>query len=133
MSKFIGIFLNFFLLKNTNLGAHFRYWNFLITSIFKSLNFLKWFPIFDSSPRHQFVKFNNFLWVYWSLGKFFFSFCIPRLKAWQPVLPWLVRCPKVEQKFWVVFPVLSIVKKLPIIINSTQHDQWVINDCKWTE
>ena len=49
MSKIIGIFLN--------LGAH------LIISIFKSLHFLKWSPIFDTSPLHQFSKFNNFLWV----------------------------------------------------------------------
>jgi len=34
---------DFFSSKNTNLGAH-----FLITTIFKSLQFLKWCPIFDS-------------------------------------------------------------------------------------
>ena len=28
---------------------------------------LKWCPIFDSSPLHQFSKFNNFLWVCWFL------------------------------------------------------------------
>ena len=30
---------------------------------------LKWCPIFDSSPVHQFSKFNNFLWACWFLGK----------------------------------------------------------------
>ena len=64
ISKIIRIFLNFFSLKNINLGAH-----FLITSISKSLYFLKWCPIFDTSPFTQFSKFNNFLWVCWFLGK----------------------------------------------------------------
>ena len=36
---------------------------FLISSIFKSLYFIKWCPIFDSSPLHQFAKFTDFLWV----------------------------------------------------------------------
>ena len=31
----------------------FCYWHFLIISIFKSLYFLKWCPIFDSSPLHS--------------------------------------------------------------------------------
>ena len=41
-----------------------------ISSIFQSLYFLKWCPIFDSSPLHQFSKFNNLLDI------------------WQPVLPY---------------------------------------------
>ena len=60
-------------LKNTNLGAH-----FLITSIFKSLYFLKWCPIYDSSPLQQFSKFKYFLWICWFLG-------LPCLKTWIPV------------------------------------------------
>ena len=47
----------------------FCYWHFLITSTFKSLYFLKWCPIFDTSPLTQFSKFHNFLWVCWFLGK----------------------------------------------------------------
>ena len=35
--------------------------NFLITLL------LKWCPIFDGSPLHQFSKFKNFLWVCWFL------------------------------------------------------------------
>ena len=35
----------------------------LITSIFKALYFLKWCPIFDSSPLLQFSKLNNFIWL----------------------------------------------------------------------
>ena len=54
------MFLSFFLLKNTNLGAHFLFLTFLTTSIFKSLYFLKWCPNFDSSPL---LQFNNFTWL----------------------------------------------------------------------
>ena len=54
----------FFSLKNINLRARFCYWYFLIISIFKSLNFLKQCPIFDTSPLHQFSKFKNILWVW---------------------------------------------------------------------
>ena len=39
------------------------------TSIFKTLYFLKWCPIFDDSLLHHFTKYNNFLLVYWFLGK----------------------------------------------------------------
>ena len=62
----------FFLsLKNTNLRAH---WHFLIMSIFKTLYFLKWGPISDSSPLHQFAKFKTFLWLCWFFGKNISSF-----------------------------------------------------------
>ena len=84
MSKIIGFFLNFFTLKNTNIGAHFCYWHFLITSISKSLHFLKRCPIFDTSPLHQFSKFNNFLWVYWFLGKNLSNFVPPACKFDDP-------------------------------------------------
>ena len=47
----------------------FCYWYFLTTSILKTLYFLKWCPIFDDSLLHQFTKDNNFLIVYWFLGK----------------------------------------------------------------
>ena len=75
----------FFSLKNINLGAHFLLLTFLITSIFKSLHFLKWCPIFDISPLQQFSKFNKFLRVCWFLAKF--KFCILRMKTRQSVLP----------------------------------------------
>ena len=45
------------------LGAHIFYWHFVIPSIFKSLYFLKWCPIFDSLPLLQFSEFNNFIWL----------------------------------------------------------------------
>jgi hypothetical protein len=72
----------FFSLKDTNLGAH-----FLLLTLFGNINFkitllLKWCLIFDSSPLHQFSKFNNFL---------FRQFCIPLLKTRQPVLPYYVQ------------------------------------------
>ena len=47
----------------------FCYWNFLLTLIFETLYFLNWCPIFDDSLLHQFSKYNNFLLVYWFLGK----------------------------------------------------------------
>ena len=73
----------FFALKNINLGAH-----FLITSIFKSLYLLKWCPILDTSPLHQFSEFNNFLWVCWFLGKNLFNFVPP---DWKPHNPYYHR------------------------------------------
>ena len=63
LSKSIFYFKNysnlsqfFFSWKNINLGAHFLLLMFLITSLFKSLYFLKWCPIFDTSPLTQFSK-----------------------------------------------------------------------------
>ena len=74
LSKSFSIF---FSLKNINLGPHFLLLTFLITSIFKSLGFLKWCPIFDTSPLTQFSKFNYFLWVCWFLGKNISDFVPP--------------------------------------------------------
>ena len=56
------------------------FWHFLLLTfidIFKSLYFLKWCPIFDTSPLTQFSKLNNFLWVCWFLGKNLFDFVPP--------------------------------------------------------
>ena len=70
MSKIIRIFLNFFFIEEYPFRSTFFVIDiFLITSIFKSLYFLKWCPIFDTSPLTQFWKFNNFLWVCWFLAK----------------------------------------------------------------
>ena len=82
-SKIIQIFLNFF---------HWR------ISIFKSLYFLKWCPIFDTSPWTQFSKFNNFLWVCWFLGKNLSNSTPPSLKTRQPVLPYVLKVNHWEQK-----------------------------------
>ena len=63
----------FFSLKKKHI---FCYWYFLITSFFKFLYFLKWCPIFDSSPLLKFSKFYNFIWpkifliLYTSLDNF---------------------------------------------------------------
>ena len=62
-----------------NSGAH-----FLITSIFKSLYLLKWYPIFDTSPLTPFSKFNNFLWVCLFLGKNLSNFVPPAWKLHNP-------------------------------------------------
>ena len=81
MSKIIRIFLNFFLIENYQFrSTFFVIENFLITSIFKTPLLLKWCPIFDSSPLTQFLKFNNFLWVCWFLGKNLPNFVPP---AWK--------------------------------------------------
>ena len=57
---------------------------FFIKSISKSLYFLKWCPIFDTSPLTQFSKFNNFLWVCWFLGKNLSNFVPPVWKLHNP-------------------------------------------------
>ena len=83
MSKTIGIFLNFYLLKNISLEAH-----SLLLTFFDNINFwitllLKWCPIFDSSPLHQFSKCMNFLG--WFLGKNLFNFFFNKMLPyfWQ--------------------------------------------------
>ena len=53
MAKTIWFFQNL----NIDLGAHFFFFYFLITSFFESLYFLKWCLIFDTSPFLQFSKF----------------------------------------------------------------------------
>ena len=84
MSKIILIFLIFFSLKNTNLGA-----NFLLLTFFDRINFeifllLKWCPFFDSSPLVQNSKFNHFLWVCWFLCKNLSNFVPPSWKLHNP-------------------------------------------------
>jgi hypothetical protein len=75
MSKIIWIFHNLFFIEVYQFRSTFFYWHFLVTSILKSLYFLKWCSIFDTSPLHQFSRFNNFLWVCW----FFFAKIFPIL------------------------------------------------------
>ena len=76
--------VNFSTSKNyQNQGAH-CYWHFLITSLFKSLYFQKWCPIFDTSPLTQFSRFNNFLWVCLFLGKNLSNFVPPVWKLHNP-------------------------------------------------
>ena len=55
-----------------------------ITSIIRSLYFLHWCPIFESSPLNQFLKFNNFPWVFWSLGNNLSNFLYPAWKFHNP-------------------------------------------------
>ena len=40
--------------------------------------------LFDSSPLTQFLKFNNFLWVCWFLGKNLSNFVPPNWKLYNP-------------------------------------------------
>ena len=61
-----------------------RYWHFLITTIFKSLYFLKWCPIFDTSQLIQFSKFNNFLGVRCFFRQKYLKFCTPDWKLHNP-------------------------------------------------
>ena len=49
----------------------------MIKSIFKSLYFLKWCPIFETYPLHQFSKFNNFHLYVDFLGKNISNFVPP--------------------------------------------------------
>ena len=75
MSKIIGMFLNFFFIEKYQFRSTFvDNINFWITLL------LKWCPIFDSSPLHQFSKFNNFHWVCWFVGKTISIFLSPDLK-----------------------------------------------------
>ena len=55
-----------------------------VIDIFWVALLLKWCPIFDSLPLHQFSKFNNFLWVCWSLGKNLSNFVPPVWKLHNP-------------------------------------------------
>ena len=62
MSKIIGICLNFFFIEKCQFRRiFFDNANFKITLLLKRC------PIFDSSPLHQFSKFNMFRWVCWFL------------------------------------------------------------------
>ena len=48
--------------------------------------------LFDTSPLHQFSQLNNFLWICWCFRQKSFQFSTPRLKTWQPVLPYYALC-----------------------------------------
>ena len=77
MSKIIWIFMFFFSLKNTNLGAHFLLMTFLITSIF-----LITFAARHYSNYHIFVIAIDYSWF---LAKKPFQFCIPALCPQVPL------------------------------------------------
>ena len=76
---------SFFSLKNTNLEAHYLLLAFFDNINSKSLYFLKWCPIFDRSTLHQFSKLNNFLWVWWFLGKNLSNFVPPLENLTTPI------------------------------------------------
>jgi len=61
MSKIDGIFSEIISYKNINLGDHFLYKIFFLTSIFEPLYFLKLCPIFDELALSIFSKYNGFL------------------------------------------------------------------------
>ena len=79
----------------------------MMTSISKSLYFLKWCPIFDSSPLHQFSKFNNFLWVCWLLGKILSNFVAP---AWKLNNPYYHSANKDEGVFFILYYLTDLFK-----------------------
>ena len=54
-----------------------RFWWFLTLKIDFESQIL---AIFDTSPLHQFEKFNNFLWVCWFSAKIVFNFVSPPWK-----------------------------------------------------
>ena len=46
--------------------------------LMSKIDFESWIlALFNTSPLHQFLKFNNFIWVCWFLGKKYFQFCFP--------------------------------------------------------
>jgi hypothetical protein len=77
----------FFSLKNINLAAHFFYWHLLMTSIFKSLYFLKWWPFLTpphyTNSQNSMISFRSV-----DFGQKSFQCCTPRLKTRQPVSPY---------------------------------------------
>ena len=77
MSKIIRSFLNFFFFEEYQFRS-----SFFVIDIFrkKITLLLKWCPIFDSSPLHQFSKFKNFRWVCLFLGKNLSNFASPDLR-----------------------------------------------------
>jgi hypothetical protein len=96
VSKIIGIFLNFFFIEEYKFRSTFFYWYFWITSILKSLYFLKRCPLFDTLPPHQFAKFKNFLWICFFLGKNLSNFVSP---AWKlNILPYCALMQSVQKK-----------------------------------
>ena len=71
--------------------------------------------IFDTSPLHQFSKFNNFLWVCWFLGKNLSNFVPP---AWKLDKPYYHNVPKSihsEQFSSAPFALfMTLIKNLPV-------------------
>ena len=85
-SQFFYVKNNRNLLKDINLGALFlKLTLLLIPWISESLYFLKWCPIFDSSPLHQLSKFKPSLWVCWFFSKNLSNFVFP---TWKPDNPY---------------------------------------------
>ena len=85
--------------------AHFLFLTFFDNIIFEITLLLKWCPIFDSSPLHQFSKFRNFLLICWFLGKNISNFVSPAWKldnpyyhTWQ--IKWLRFLFQQQQQFW---------------------------------
>ena len=81
LSKIIRIFFNFFFIEEYQ---------------FRSTFFVLIISIFNTSPLHQFSKFNNFLWVCWFLSKNLSNFVTPTWKLDNPYyhntyLPWKVK------------------------------------------
>ena len=99
-SKIIWIFQFFysrhFLLENINLVVQFLllfYWHFLVTSVFETLYFLKWCPIFDGSTLCLFTKHNDFLQVFWFVAKNIVNFSS---------LSWKLDNPNCHVDCWVL-------------------------------
>ena len=55
----------------------------------------KWTKILRTDSVHYTNSHNsicNFLWICWCFRQKSFQFCTPRLKTWQPVLPYYALC-----------------------------------------
>ena len=72
------------------------------------------FALFDSSPLTQFSKSDNFLWLYWFLGKNLSNFDLSNWKTPQPILPY---CKNLHNEF-KNYPVSqSCFEKIDLVIS----------------
>ena len=73
------------------------------------VKFWHFLTLFDISPLTKFSKFNNFLWVYWFLGKNLSNFVPPLWKLHNPY------CHKVHTSLCLVGP--NYWNKLPLFFS----------------
>ena len=92
MSKIIWIFLKKGFIKQYYFRSPFFvidiFWQ--LHMYFRTHYFWNWCQSFDDSTLLLFKKYDNFLWLSWSLAKnLSIHFCVPPLETSQPILPWL--------------------------------------------
>ena len=95
--------------KNSN-----NFWDRTLTLKVKFLHFL---TLFDTSPLHQFSKFNNFLWVYWFLVS---NFVFPEFKlhnqyCHMPAMSWLAMSQLFSSLLTKFENILFSLRSLPVL------------------